>query len=134
MTPVMVLWETCTLISPVVPNSESVHTKYVKIRQSHQKLLMFTYFEQIGGGFDPPCFICHVNVFSSDQNCSKDPNRQTSTPDSKSMLTKYIQIGPDLTVYSFRTEPIWGFKPPHFMFHLNVFPWNSNCATETSLQ
>src|SRR6218665_1140660 len=83
---------------------------------------------------EPPCFICHANVFSSDQNCSKDPNLQTSTSDSKSMLTKYIQIGPVLTVYRFRTETSLGFEPPHFIFYLTVFPWDSNCATETSLQ
>src|SRR6218665_2643985 len=111
-----------------------MHTKYVNIGQSHQKLLKFTYFEWMGGGFEPPCFICHVNVFSSDQNCSKDPFLQTSTPDSKSMLTKYIQIGPVLTVYRFRTEASLGFEPPHFIFYLTVFPWDSNCATETSLQ
>src|SRR6218665_2952702 len=111
-----------------------MHAKYVKIRQSHQKLLKFTYFEYIGGGFEPPCFICHVNVLSSDQNCSKDPFLQTSTPDSKSMLTKYIQNGPVQTVYRFAQRPVWGFEPPHFIFYLTVFPLDSNWANETSLQ
>src|SRR6218665_895030 len=89
-------------------------------------------------GFQPPCFICHVNVFSSDHNCSKDPNLQTSTPDSKSMLTKYIQIGPSLQKFGqsiyFAQRQVWGFQPPHFIFHLNVLPLDFNCATETSLQ
>src|SRR6218665_1199966 len=34
----------------------------------------------------------------------------------------------------FAQRPVWGFEPPHFIFYLTVFPWDSNCATETSLQ
>src|SRR6218665_4026775 len=38
------------------------------------------------------------------------------------MLTKYIQIGPVLTVLTdFAQRSVWGFEPPHFIFHLNVF-------------
>jgi len=85
-----------------------------------------------------PCFICHLNVFSSYQNCSKDLNLQTSTSNSKSRITKYIQIGPSLqkfwqSIY-FAQRPVWGFEPPNFIFHLNIFPLDSNCANETSLQ
>src|SRR6218665_3497261 len=75
----------------------------------------------MSGGFEPPCFICHLNVFSSYKNCSKDPNLQTSTPDSKSMLKKYIQIGPVLTVYRFRTEVNFGVLSPHISSFILMF-------------
>jgi len=66
-------------------------------------------------GFEPPRFIYHLNVFRLDQNCSKDPNLQAATPDSESMLTNYVKIGPShqqFTVYIFRIyRPVWGFEP-----------------------
>src|SRR6218665_2087639 len=57
----------------------------------------------------------------SDQNCSKDPFLQTSTADSKSMLTKCIQIGPVLTVYRFRTEASLVVLNPHISFFILLF-------------
>jgi len=81
------------------------------------------YFTLASGEFEPPCFICHLNVSPSDQNCSK-----TLTFILQPLILN--QIRSDQTISSnVLTISIWGFEPPNFIFHLNVVSLDSNCAT-----
>jgi len=99
------------------------------------------YIFEIGcWGFEPPCFICHLNVFSSDENCSRD----TFTPQFL-ILNRFLscnyEIRSDRTIWSkvltvsiFLIEAGLGFGAPHFIFYTNLFPMDSNCSMEPCLR
>src|SRR6218665_850000 len=67
------------VIKLVFPQYESMHTKYVKIEQSYQKLYQFTYFAFSGGGFDRPHLIFLSDCFPSDEICSLDQYLQNDS-------------------------------------------------------
>jgi len=59
------------ILNPGIPNmlrSDNLIISYSSLYISHWP-----------AEFEPPCFICHLYVSPSDQNCSKDPSLHIAT-------------------------------------------------------
>src|SRR6218665_593125 len=77
------------------------------------------YIFRLGGwGFEPQSFICHLNVFPTEQNCSKDPHLRTDTYEIRSDRTISLNV---LPVYTFPIEAGLGFFDSYLIIFFLFF-------------